>query len=136
MTKPIPDKAEVTRISIRPGSFLREAGAPFLGTGCSSKIISGAVLCLAVILGVAPAAGQNDGELRQCVANLQASLHGRSILGPRGTAAYIQARGRLENQIGITEYDVLVSHCQAEIYRRHANQLPQQPRTQTAKRRR
>ena len=101
-----------------------------------SKIISGGVLCLAVILDVAPAAAQNDGELRQCVADLQASLHGRSILGPRGTAAYIQAQRRLENQIGITEYDVLVSHCQAEIYRRHANQPPKQPRTQTAKRRR
>ena len=55
------------------------------------------------------------------MADLQASLHGRSILGPRGTAAYIQTLGRLENQIGITEYDVLVSHCQREIYRRHAN---------------
>ena len=100
-----------------------------------SKIMSGTLLCLAVILGVAPAAGQNDAELRQCVADLQASLHGRSILGPRGTAAYIQALGRLENQIGITEYDVLVSHCQAEIYQRHANQ-PQRPPTRTAKRRR
>ena len=101
-----------------------------------SKIISRVIPCLTVILGAAPAAAQNDGELRQCVADLQASLHGRSILGPRGTAAYIQAQRRLENQIGITEYDVLVSHCQAEIYRRHANQPPKQPRTQTAKRRR
>ena len=100
-----------------------------------SKIISGGVLCLVIILDAAPAAGQNDAELRQCVADLQASLRGRSILGPRGTAAYIQARGRLENQIGITEYDVLVSHCQAEIYRRHANQPPHQPRTRTAKHR-
>ena len=33
-----------------------------------SKIMSGTLLCLAVILGVAPAAGQNDAELRQCVA--------------------------------------------------------------------
>jgi hypothetical protein len=38
-----------------------------------SKIISAGVLCLAVILDVAPAAGQNDGELRQCVADLQVS---------------------------------------------------------------
>ena len=69
------------------------------------------------------------------------SVRGR----PAGVSAWTQhprsprygrvARGRLENQIGITEYDVLVSHCQAEIYRRHANQPPQQPRTRTAKHR-
>jgi hypothetical protein len=92
-----------------------------------------------IILGVAsaPAAGQNghDAELRQCVADIRASLHGRGILGPRGTAAYIQARGKLEDQIGITEYDVMVSHCQDEIYRRHANKS-QRPPPQTAKRRR
>src|SRR5437016_6077304 len=96
-------------------------------------------VCIAIILGAAsaPAAGQNgrDAELRQCLTNIQASLHGRSILGPRGTAAYIQARSRLEDQIGVTEYDVMVWHCQGEIYRRHANQSQRSP-PQAAKRRR
>jgi hypothetical protein len=94
---------------------------------------------MAVFLGAAsaPAAGQNGhhAELRQCLADIQTSLHGRSILGPRGTAAYNQARSRLEDQIGVTEYDVMVWHCQGEIYRRHANQ-PQRPPSQAAKRRR
>ena len=98
-----------------------------------------AFVCMAIIFGAAwaPAVGQNghDAELRQCVADIQASLHGRSILGPRGTAAYIQARGKLEGLIGITEYDVMVSHCQSEIYRRHANKSERSP-PQTAKRRR
>ena len=90
---------------------------------------------MAMILGAAsaPAAGQNGhhAELRQCVADIQASLHGRSILGPRGTAAYIQARSKIEDQIGITEYDLMVSHCQGDIYRQS-----QRSRPQTAKRRR
>jgi hypothetical protein len=36
----------------------------------------------------------------------------------------------------VSGFDNLVSHCQSEIYRRHANQPPQQPRTRTTKRRR
>ena len=78
-----------------------------------------------IILGAAsaPAAAQHgyEAELRQCVANIQASLGGRSILGPRGTAEYIQSRGFLEDRVGITEYDLLVSRCQAEINRRRAD---------------
>jgi len=95
-------------------------------------------VCIAIILGAvsASAVAQNghDAELRQCVADMQASLHGRSILGSRDTAAYIQYRGWLENKVGVTEYDVMVGHCQAEIYRRHATQL-QQSRTGAAKHR-
>jgi hypothetical protein len=95
-------------------------------------------VCTAIILGAvsAPAAGQNgyEAELRRCVADIQASLHGRSILGSRDTAAYIQSRGFLEGRVGVTEYDLLVSRCQAEIYRRHADQS-QRRRTATAKRR-
>src|SRR5437660_7500028 len=95
-------------------------------------------VCIAIILGAvsASAVAQNghDAELRQCVADMQASLHGRSILGSRDTAAYIQSRGWLEGRVGVTEYDVLVWRCQAEIYRRHADQS-QRRRTVTAKRR-
>ena len=95
-------------------------------------------VCMAIILGAvsAPAAGRNgyDTELRQCVADIQASLHGRSILGSRDTVGYILYRSKLES-MGVTEYDAMVGHCQAEIYRRHANQ-PQRPPTGTAKRRR
>ena len=96
-------------------------------------------ICMAIILGAvsAPAAGQNgsEAELRQCLADLEASLHGRSILGPRGTAADFQSRGWLEGRLGITEYDVMVWRCQAEIYRRHVDQS-QGRRVPTAKRRR
>ena len=62
------------------------------------------------------------------------ALHGRSILGSRDTVGYILYRSKLE-MMGVTEYDVMVGHCQAEINRRHANQ-PQRPPTGTAKRRR
>jgi hypothetical protein len=96
-------------------------------------------VCTAIVLAAlsAPAAGQSghEAELRQCVADLLASLHGRSILGSRDTAAYIQSRGFLDDRVGVTEYDVLVSRCQGEIYRRHASQS-QQRGTGTAKRRR
>ena len=83
---------------------------------------------------LAPAAAQNghDAELRQCVAD---ALHRRSILGSRDTVGYILYRSKLD-LMGVTEYDVMVGHCQEEIYRRHANQPPQQPRTRTSKRRR
>jgi hypothetical protein len=92
-------------------------------------------VCTVIILGPAsaPATAQNgqDAELRQCVAD---ALHGRSILGSRDTVGYILYRSKLES-MGVTEYDVMVDRCQAEIYRRHANQ-PQRPPTGTAKRRR
>jgi hypothetical protein len=93
---------------------------------------------IAIILAaasLAPATGQSgyEAELRKCVADMQASLHGRSILGSRDTAAYIQEQGGLENKLGVTEYDVIVGHCQAETYRRHANQSQRSP-AQTAKR--
>jgi hypothetical protein len=93
-------------------------------------------VCMAIILGTAsaPAAAQNghDAELRQCVAD---ALHRRSILGSRDTVGYILYRSKLD-LMGVTESEVMVGHCQEEIYRRHANQPPQQPRTRTAKRRR
>ena len=82
-----------------------------------AKIISGVLLCLVVILGVVPAAGQNDGGLRQCVNSLRGS------------------RWESSGDDEVSAFDNLVSHCQEEIYRRHANQ-PQQPRTRTPKRRR
>ena len=91
-------------------------------------------VCTAIILGPAsaPATAQNghDVELRQCVAD---ALHRRSILGSRDTVGYILYRSKLES-MGVTEYDAMVGRCQAEIYRRHANQ-PQRPNTGTAKRR-
>ena len=44
------------------------------------------------------------------------------------TEVRVQTEGRLENQIGITEYDVLVPHCQAEIYRRMQTSRRSDPR--------
>ena len=82
------------------------------------KIISGALLCLAVILDAAPAAGQNDGELRQCVNSLRGS------------------RWESSEDEEVSAFDNLVWHCQEQVYRRHASQPPQRPPTRTAKRRR
>ena len=82
-----------------------------------AKIISGVLLGLVVILGVVPAAGQNDGGLRQCVNSLRGS---RWESGDDETSGFD---------------NLLVWHCQEEIYRRHANQ-PQRPATRTPKRRR
>ena len=76
-----------------------------------------------------------DAQVRQCVADMQASLHGRSILGSRDTASYIQSRGFLDDRVGVTEYDLLVSRCLGGVYRRYADQSPRR-RTETAKRRR
>ena len=83
-----------------------------------SKIISGGVLCLVIILDAAPAAGQNDAELRQCVNSLRGS------------------RWESSGDEEVSAFDNLVWHCQSEIYRRHANQPSRQLPTRTAKRRR
>ena len=83
-----------------------------------------AVVC--TVLGSAPGAlakGRaslqpygTDPEVRQCVANMEASLHGRSILGSRDTAAYIHDRGYLEEHLGINEYDVMVDRCRTRFF--------------------
>src|SRR5215475_308768 len=57
-------------------------------------------------------------EQQQCVANMEASLHGQSPLGSRDTSAYIQDRGNLDS-MGMTEYDVLVGRCMDRIYHHH-----------------
>jgi len=87
-----------------------------------SKIISGVVLYTAVIVGAAPAAGQNgsDADLRQCVNRLRGS---------------IWESGGDEEDAGYSAFDNLVWHCQGEIYPRHASQ-PQRPPPRTARRRR
>ena len=61
-----------------------------------------------------------DAEIRQCVADMEASLHGRSILGPRGTAEYIQSRGILEAR-RITEYELMVDRCRSMFFHRYRN---------------
>ena len=85
-----------------------------------------AIVC--VVSGIASGAPAGErppygtfAEIQQCVADMQASLHGRSILGSRDTAAYIQDRGNLED-IGVTEYDVMVGRCKTRFFHRY-NQL-------------
>ena len=56
-------------------------------------------------------------EIQQCVADMQASPHGRSILGSRDTAAYIQDRGFAE-YLGYTEYDLMVDRCRTRFFHR------------------
>jgi hypothetical protein len=65
-----------------------------------------------------------NAEIQKCVANLQASLRGDSILGSRDTAAYIQHRGYLESRMGVTEYDVMVGRCRTMIYQRRSGRQP------------
>jgi hypothetical protein len=69
-----------------------------------------------------PAPGQNgyDAALRQCVRTLQTS--GGSVGSPGEDS-------------GVTEYDVMVWHCESEMYRAHAS-APQPRQARTAKRRR
>src|SRR5215470_18387697 len=57
-------------------------------------------------------------QQQRCVANMEASLHGRSPLGRRGTAAYIQDRGNLYD-MGLSEYDVLVGRCMNRLYHQY-----------------
>ena len=57
-------------------------------------------------------------EIQQCVAHMEASLQGRSILGSRDTAAYIQDLGHLDN-MGLTEYDVMVGRCRNKFFHRY-----------------
>ena len=37
----------------------------------------------------------------------------------RGTAAYIQDRGYLEQNVGVTEYDVMVGRCMTRFFHRY-----------------
>jgi hypothetical protein len=50
-------------------------------------------------------------EIQQCVSKIEGSLHGRSILGSGDMSAYWQDRWNLEEDMGLTEYDVMVSRC-------------------------
>jgi hypothetical protein len=89
-------------------------------------------LCLAIILGTASpslAAGAPYGtpaQQQQCVANMEASLHGRSVLGSRDTSEYIQDRGNLDS-MGMTEYDVMVGRCMDQLYHQYTRVHGGQP---------
>jgi len=68
-----------------------------------------------------------DVEVQKCVMDMEAHLHGRSILGSRDTAAYIQDRGNLDD-MGLTEYDVMVGRCRNKFVRRYLHLDERQPR--------
>ena len=65
-------------------------------------------------------------QQQQCVANMEASLHGRSVLGSRDTPEYIQDRGNLDS-MGMTEYDVLVGRCMTKLYHQYTRLHGGQP---------
>ena len=66
-------------------------------------------------------------DIQRCVANMEASLpHGHSILGSRDTAIYIQDRGNLDD-MGFTEYDVMVGRCMDKSYHRFISLKERQP---------
>jgi hypothetical protein len=58
----------------------------------------------------------SNAQLEACIRNVQAS--GRSPLGPRGTAAYIQDRGVLELN-RITEEDLILWRCMRGLNREY-----------------
>lgn len=67
-----------------------------------------------------------DAEVVQCVANMRAALRGASILGSRDTAAFIQDQGFLED-LGVTEYDVMVGRCRTRFFHRYNRLYGRQP---------
>jgi hypothetical protein len=66
-------------------------------------------------------------EIQRCVMDMEASLHGRSILGSRDTAAYIQDRGFLEDHLGLREYDLMVDRCRTRFFHRYNRFYGRQP---------
>jgi len=90
-------------------------------------------LSVAVILGTvssALAASPPQGtpaQQQRCVANMEASLHGRSVLGSRDTAIYIQSLGGIDN-MGVTEYDIMVGRCMTQLYHQYTRLHAGQPR--------
>src|SRR5438477_11016336 len=68
-----------------------------------------------------------NAEIQRCVADMEASLHGRSILGSRDTAAYIQDRSFLEDNLGVREYDVMVDRCRTRFFHRYNRFYGRQP---------
>ena len=83
-------------------------------------IVSAAVLLATSSATLAKTAGHMEpygtpAQQQQCVANMEASLHGQSVLGSRDTSEYIQDRGNLDSE-GLTEYDVMVGRCMTKFY--------------------
>jgi hypothetical protein len=67
-------------------------------------------------------------EQEQCMANMEAGLHGRSVLGPRGTPEYFQDRGNLDS-MGITEDDIILWRCMNQLYHRYTRFHGGQPQS-------
>jgi hypothetical protein len=68
-----------------------------------------------------------NAEIQRCVADMEASLHGRSILGSRDTAVYIQDLSYLEGVLGLREYDVMVDRCRTRFFHRYNRFYGRQP---------
>jgi len=68
-----------------------------------------------------------NAQVQQCVASMEARLNGRSILGSRDTAAYIQDRGNLDD-MGFTEYDVMVGRWRDKFFQRYLRVRERQSR--------
>jgi hypothetical protein len=66
-------------------------------------------------------------EQWQCLSDMEASLHGRSVLGSRDTSAYIQDRGNLDS-MGLTEEDVMVGRCMKKFFHRYLRSHGEQQR--------
>ena len=67
-------------------------------------------------------------EQEQCIADTEAGLHGRSVLGPRGTPEYFQDRGNLDSE-GLTEEDLILWRCMNQFYHRYTRLHGGQPQS-------
>jgi hypothetical protein len=95
------------------------------------------VLCAAIILSTASSALAKGtvpaepygtpAQQQKCVADMEASLHGDSILGHRGTSSYIQSLGGAD-WTGTTEYDIMVGRCMEKLYHRYVRPHARRPR--------
>jgi hypothetical protein len=91
-------------------------------------IIKKLAVCVVLTLGAASAALAKmptptepygtAAEQEQCMANMEAHLHGRSPLGPRGTPEYFEDRGNLDS-MGFTEEDLILWRCMNQFYHRY-----------------
>jgi hypothetical protein len=95
-------------------------------------------LCVAFLVGatsvaLARSSGPTEpygtpAEQEQCMANIEAGLHGSSVLGPRGTPEYFQDRGNLDSE-GLTEEDLILWRCMNQFYHQYTRLHGEQPQS-------
>lgn len=93
------------------------------------RVVSKIVLGFAVVFGTASAALAKgpvptepygtSAQQEQCVADMVRSLHGSTIIGPRGTSIYIETLTGGYWGAATRVYDAMVGRCMRNIYLDH-----------------